>query len=126
MKTRIRHSWKKERSGYVLGSAGDLGVVGLDDGVRGVDEGGAGVGDGVDAARHECAATDGVAGAGELPEALGAVDGDVVDGAGVLGRVDDTEVVCTSSVVFQVSSEETGGELRLGVVVECLLRGGRD
>lgn len=76
----------------VLG-ARDLRVVGADDGAGHVQQRGAGVGDAVDARRLEGAAADGVAGRGELPEALAGAHGSVGDRAGVLGTVDEAEVV---------------------------------
>ena len=41
-----------------------------------------------------------------MPEALAAVDGDVGDGAGVLGAVDEAEVVAAGFALLQVDGEE--------------------
>ena len=68
---------------------------------------------------------DGVAIGAEAPVALGAVGVHVGDGAGVLGVINETEVVDTSLVVPQVRSEEGRVELRLdGVEEGGLLVGG--
>jgi hypothetical protein len=75
---------------------GDLGVVSFDISVRDEQESGAGVCDG---------AAD-VAAGGELPEAIGAVDGHVGDGTGVLGAVDVAEVVSARGTLFQIDGEE--------------------
>ena len=88
-------------------SAGDLGVVRLDGGVGDEEEGGAGVGDGgADAAGGGGGRAGAVAAGGELPEALAAVDGNVGDGALVLGAVDEAKVVSTSSTGLEVDSKE--------------------
>ena len=69
---------------------------------------------------------DGVAIGAEAPVALGAVGVHVGDGAGVLGVINETEVVDTSLVVPQVRSEEGRVELRLDGVEEGGLSHGRD
>lgn len=78
----------------VVRGARDARVVVVDDVVGEEHERGAGVGDGgADGACRAGRGTDAVAAGGELPEAVGAVDGCVGDGAGVLGAVDEAEVV---------------------------------
>ena len=64
---------------------------------------------------------DAVAASGELPEALAAVDGDVGDGAGVLGAVDEAEVVAAGFALLQVDGEELLLERRLDGVEEGVL-----
>jgi hypothetical protein len=91
----------------VRGTA-DFGVVSFDVGVGNEQESGAGVGDG---------GAD-VAAGGELPEATGAVDGDVGDGAGVLGAVDVAEVVSARGALLEVDGEELLLERRLHGIEE--------
>lgn len=75
----------------VVGGAGNLLVVGGHDGRGQVEERGAGVGNRVtDAAGRGITGADGVATSGELPEAVGGVDWNVGDGAGVLRAIDVT------------------------------------
>lgn len=81
-----------------VGGARDLGPVGADDGGGEVEQGGAGVGDAVQGGGLEGAGADGVAGRGELPEALAGGDGGVGDGTGIGGGIDETKVVCTSYI----------------------------
>lgn len=105
--------------GAAVRRAGDLGVVGLDGGVGDEEEGGASVGDGsADAAGGGGGGADAVATGGELPEALTAVDGDVGDGAGVLGAVDEAEVVAAGFALLEVDGEELLLERRLDGVKE--------
>lgn len=105
--------------GAAVRRAGDLGVVGLDSGVGDEEEGGAGVSDGsADAASGGGGGADAVAAGGELPEALAAVDRDVGDGAGVLGAVDEAEVVAAGLALFEVDGEELLLERRLDGVEE--------
>lgn len=93
--------------GAAVRRAGDLGIVGLDGGVGDEEEGGAGVSDGgADAAGGGGGGADAVAAGGELPEALATVHGDVGDGAGVLGAVDEAEVVAAGFALLQVDGEE--------------------
>jgi hypothetical protein len=69
----------------VVRGAGDGRVVVVDDVVGEEHEGGAGVGDGgADGPQGARRGSDAVAAGGELPEAVGAIDGGVGDGAGVL------------------------------------------
>jgi hypothetical protein len=82
--------------GVAVRGTGDLGVVSFDISVRDEQESGAGV----------CDGTADVAAGGELPEAIGAVDGDVGDGAGVLGAVDVAEVVSARGTLLQIDGEE--------------------
>ena len=102
--------------------AGHLAVVGRHDSSRGVDEGGASIGDGVDGRGSESARSDGIAGAGEFPEALSGGDWNVGDRTGVLGRVDETEIVSAYGTLFQVDTQHWGGKGGLDVVEEGLLR----
>lgn len=85
-------------------SAGDLLVVGSDDIGGEHHEGGAGVGNTLDGGAG--GAADLVAIRGEHPEALRAVDGLVGNGAGVLGAVDEAEVIGAGSVVLQAGGED--------------------
>jgi hypothetical protein len=61
-----------------------------------------------------------------LPEAVGAVDGGVGDGAGVLGAVDEAEVVGAGGALPQVGGEELGLEGVLDGVEEGGLLVGRN
>ena len=101
--------------------ARNLSVVRADEGGGGVDEGGAGVSDGVDGGRDEAAGAHGVAGTGELPEAVGGVDRHVGDGAGVLRGVEEAEVVGAWSALLQVDSDNRRRKRGLDVVEEGLL-----
>ena len=112
-------------AGVVLG-AGDLRVVGGDEGLRDQEEGGAGVGDGVDGRRNEGGGTDRVAVAGKLPEAHGGVNGDIGDTAGVLGGIDEAEIVAARRALHQVGGEKRSGQVGQGVEEEGLLRRRRD
>ena len=58
----------------------------------------------------EAGGADGVAGAGEFPEAIGVVDVDVGDGAVVLAGVDEAEVVGARRALLEVGGEDVGGE----------------
>jgi len=71
-------------------------------------------------------AADGVAVAGEFPEALAGVDGHIRDGAVVFGGIDAAEGVGSWLALFQVGGEERGGEGAFGVGEEGLLGGGLD
>ena len=108
-----------------LGAA-DLGVVGAGDGSVDVDQGGASVGDALDVGADGGGGADRVACGGEAPEALAVVDGGVGDGTGVLGAVDEAEVVGTGGVVLEVDGEELLGERALDGVKEGVLGSGRD
>jgi hypothetical protein len=78
----------------VVRRAADGRVVVVDNIVGEEHKSGAGVGDGgADGPQGAGRGSDAVAAGGELPEAAGAVDGGVGDGAGVLCRVDEAEVV---------------------------------
>jgi hypothetical protein len=108
--------------GAAVRRAGDLGVVGLDSGVGDEEKGGAGVSDGgADAAGGGGGGADAVAAGGELPEALAAADGDVGDGAGVLGGVDEAEVVAAGCALLEVDGEELLLERGLDGVEEGVL-----
>lgn len=61
-----------------------------------------------------------------MPEALAAVDGNVGDGAGVLGAVDETKVVSTGSALLEVYGEELLAERGLDGVEEGGLLLGAD
>lgn len=63
---------------------------------------------------------------GEAPEALGAVNLSVGKRAGVLGLVNESEVVSTGSVVLQGNSEQRRVKLALYSVEEGSLRLGLD
>jgi hypothetical protein len=109
----------------VLGTA-DLGVVGADDGLGEVHEGGAGISNGVNGGAASGTSADRVAGGGELPEAVGGVDVDVGDRAGVLGGVNVAEVVGTGSMVLEGDGEQGRGEVGLDGVEKGLLLSGPD
>lgn len=110
----------------VLGAL-DLAVVGLRDGVVDEHERGAGVGDGGARARVPLLlAVDAEAVRRELPEALGGVDGDVGERAGVLGTVDVAELVGSGGGVLQVGGEDGLGQGGHDVVEEGLLLGRLD
>ena len=104
--------------------AGDLGVVCLCDSRVDVNQSGTCVDDTGDTRLDSCCRADRVSGCAESPETLAGVDIDVGNGAGVLSRVDEAEVVGTSGMVLKVNSEELLGKRRLDGVKECLLRGG--
>ena len=108
-----------------LGAA-DLGVVGAGDGSVDVDQGGASVGDALDVGADGGGGADRVACGGEAPEALAVVDGGVGDGTGVLGAVDEAEVVGAGGALLQVGGEELGLEGVLDGVEEGGLLVGRD
>jgi hypothetical protein len=108
-----------------LGAA-DLGVVGFCDGSVDVDQGSASVGDALDAGADSGGGADRIACGGEAPEALAVVDGGVGDGTGVLGAVDEAEVVGTGGVVLEVDGEELLGKRALDGVEEGFLGSGRD
>ena len=61
-----------------------------------------------------------------MPEALAAVDGDVGDGACVLGGIDEAKVVSASGALLQVDGEELLLERRLDGVEESGLLLGLD
>lgn len=61
-----------------------------------------------------------------MPEALGGVDGDVGDGAGVLCAIDEAEVVSSGCTSLKVNSEELLLQGRLDGVEEGGLLSGRD
>jgi hypothetical protein len=105
-----------------VGGARDLCVVSPDDSGGQVEERGARVSDAVDAGRDGRAGTDAVAREGELPEALGAVDVGVGDRTRVLGAVDVTKVVRTSSVVLEGGGKERLAQRALNCVEEGRLR----
>lgn len=95
----------------VVGGARDARVVGVDDVVGEEHEGGAGVGDGgADGAGCGGGGSDAVAAGVELPEAVGAVDRSVGDRTGVLGAVNEAEVVGAGGTLLQVGGEELGLE----------------
>lgn len=95
--------------GLVDLGAVDLLVVGVDDGVGEEGEGGAGVGNAADGGAVHVG--------GEAPESLAVVDIDVGDVAGVLGVVDDAEVVGAGGVVLEIG--RPGGDVKVvGDVVE--------
>ena len=102
--------------GSVIGGAGDGGVDGFTGYVVDEGEGGAGVCDGGVVGAAEGLAVDGGGGAGELPEALGGVDGGVGDGGagGGDGRlVDEAEGVEAFALVGLggvAPAAEFGGE----------------
>ena len=108
-----------------LGAA-DLGVVGPGDGSVDVDQGGASVSDALDAGADGGAGTDRVACGAEAPETIAVVDGGVGDGTGVLGAIDEAEVIGTGGVVLEVDREELLGERALDGVEEGGLLLGRD
>lgn len=85
--------------------ARDLVPVGGDDVVREEEESGSCVRNGGVVCFLEGAVADRKARGSEFPEAPGRIDGYVRDGAGVLGRVDEAEVVVASGTF-----EEVGGE----------------
>lgn len=93
-----------------VGGPCDFGVVGFDDGGGEVQQRGAGVANGVDGGLHDSSGADCVSSRGELPEAVGGVNVDVGQGSGVLGRVDEAEVVGTGSVVLERDAEHRGSE----------------
>lgn len=107
-------------------SSSDLGVVGLGDGGGEVDERSSGIADSINAGLGLRAVANGVAGGGELPEALCCIDVHVGDVAGVLGLVDETKVVGTGGVILERDSEEWGSEVGLDGVKEGLLLGWLD
>ena len=107
--------------GAAVRRAGDLGVVGLDSGVGDEEEGGAGVSDGGADAAGGGGGANAVAAGGKLPEALAAADGDVGDGAGVLGGVDEAEVVAAGFALLEVDGEELLLERGLHGVEEGVL-----
>ena len=86
----------------IVGSSADLTIVSLDDGIGNVDKSGSGVGNGVDTGGFEWSASDGITTASELPETLRVIDIDVGDWAGTLAGVDGTEVIGTSSMIFEI------------------------
>lgn len=92
----------------VVGGAGDLLVVGGDNLVVQEEEGGAGVGNTLDGGAGLRANL--VAVGGEFPEALGVVDVGVGQGAGVLGAVNEAEVVGAGGIVLQGDGEQRGGQ----------------
>ena len=112
--------------GLAVGGALDLLVVGGDDRVVDEEEGGACVSDGLDGGGDGFSRADGVAGGGVAPEALGVVDGDVGDGAGVFGVVDVAEVVVTGGALLEVGGEKWSVEEGFGVGEEGLLLIGGD
>lgn len=113
--------------GVAVRGAGDFGVVGFDGGVGDEQESGAGVGDGAaDGAGCGGGGANAVAAGGELPEAVGAVDGSVGDGALVLGAVDEAEVVSAGGALLQVNGEELLAEAGLDGVEEGGLLGRPD
>lgn len=83
-------------------------------------------GNGTDGVGLGLTVADGVSVSRELPEALGGVDVGVGDLAGVLGVVDEAEVVGPSGVVLQGHGEEGRVELRLDGIEEGGLRLGLD
>lgn len=105
----------------IVPRATDLAVVSRDNALRHEQQRGARVGDGVNGGGHEVGRADGVSGAGELPEAVGRVDGHVRDGARVLARVDEAEVVAARLAFHQVGREERSGQGGDGVGEEGLL-----
>ena len=96
-------------------------VVTCDDIIWDEEEGGSGVSDGGEAFGYCTASADGVASAGEAPEALGVVDGGIGDAAGVSAGVDVAEVVAAWFAFLQVGCEDGGVEEGLGVGEEGLL-----
>jgi hypothetical protein len=101
----------------VLGTR-DLCVVGVDNVVGKEHKGGAGVSNSRVGAGDGGAATDSVAGGGELPEAACGVDVDIGDGTSVLRAVNVTEVVRSGATLLQVDSEELAGKSALDRVKE--------
>lgn len=103
----------------------DLPIIRHDQRLRHQQQRGARVRDRVDGRRHEGRAADRIPARGELPEAVGGVDGHVGDGPGVFGRVDEAEVVAAGRAFHQVGGEERGGEGGERVGKEGLLLRGR-
>ena len=120
-----RRAGKDDAAGLrVVLRARDLRPVGLDDGGVDDQEAGAGICDGgagaaLDGRGGAAANGDGLG--GELPEAVGVVDGDGGEGAGELGGVDFAEGVGAGGAVFEVGGEDGLGEVGGDVVEERLL-----
>ena len=94
--------------GLVELGAADGVVVGGYNGVVDEQQSGARVGDGVDAVAVDGAVADGVARGGKAPEALGTVDGNVGDVAGVCAVVDGTKAVGARLALLQIDGEKGG------------------
>ena len=101
---------------------GNLAVVGLDDDGVGEEESGTSVSNGVETLSGGLLLTvvDREGLARELPEAVGAVDGNLLQVTLELGLVDGTELVGTDGVVAEIGSEDGLGQGGGDVVEEGL------
>ena len=102
-----------------------MSVVGFDKGGGGEEQRGACVGDGGEGGAGGFGA-DGVAGGGEAPKALAAVDGGVCDVARILAVVDKAKVVGARGALEEIGGEERGVEGRFRVCEEGVLGSGGD
>lgn len=108
----------------VLGSP-NLRVVCADDGVIKKHKSGASVEDTAEGSAA-AAGSNTVAGGREAPESLAVIGIDISDRSGILGVVNETEVVGTGSVVLKSDGEEGAGQLVVDGIEEGSLRLGRD
>lgn len=108
-----------------LGAADGFVVCGYD-GVVDEQQGGARVGDGVDAVAVDGAVAYGVARGSKGPKALGTVDGNVGDVAGVCAVVDGAKAVGARLALLQVDGEKRGREAGFDIVEKGELLGGLD
>lgn len=85
----------------VVPCARHLTVVGLNQRLREVQESGPGVGNSVELEAHKgLLVSDGVSLRGKLPVTSGRIDRHVVEGADILGRVDDPKRVASRRALF--------------------------
>ena len=94
----------------------DRAVVILNDTVGEVEECSPGIGNGVNGDRPEAATANRVALAGEFPEPSRVIDGNVGDGACVLGIINEAKVVRSRRTFLQVDREQRARETGFGIV----------
>ena len=112
--------------GLVKFGTADGFVVGGYDGVIDEQKCGARVGDSVDAVAVDGAVAYCVAGGGKGPKALGAVDGDVDNVAGVRTVIDDAKAVGAGLTLLEVDGEKWGREAGFNIIKKGELLVGLD